>query len=551
MIFDNNRWVYEGLSRFNFFPNQKAPIGELPPCITSRQLTPEVAELVLAAEGPKARDTTVGYDEVSYLMTRHDNIPRRLSLIHPVPYLRMASHIWTHWNEISSAVGSENSAIKPERHDDPRILIMNYEDVLSKSRHILSASFGKRFKVETDIASCFNSIYSHSIPWAVVGVAAEKARMRGEGQTHWSDRLDAMQRTAKRKETVGVAIGPGTSSVIVEIILGQVDERLREKGYEFRRFIDDYICFAETHDKAQAFLSDVGRFLSDYRLHLNLQKTSIVELPEPLSASWVTELSNALESLTFVVDEKEGAKIYSNGATQYLDLAIKLNRETRDGSILKYAFGSLIAWIHESALYDVSEYLVNLAWHYPALLPYLDSLHEKFPTSLDSYEPQLNAIIIENAKHRRSDGMAWPLHLMRKAGLKLTNEAIESIMASRDCVAYTLLFEMHQADDRIIDFAKDLLGQDALERDQYWLLLYQLAYHKAISSHESEKGFAVMLEHMVNFVPSNDKTTIAEEYCNYLNNPFWEEGEKPLSLGDWVLKQGNPERDLQDDPFGQ
>ncbi|MDR5765830.1 MULTISPECIES: antiviral reverse transcriptase Drt4 [unclassified Caballeronia] len=549
MIFDDNRWVYEGLSRFNFFPNQKAPIGELPPCITSRQLTPEVAELVLAAEGPKARDTTVGYDEVSYLMTRHDNIPRRLSLIHPVPYLRMVSHIWTHWNEISPAVGSESSAIKPERHDDPRILIMNYEDVLSKSRHILSASFGKRFKVETDISSCFNSIYSHSIPWAVVGVAAEKARIRGEGQIHWSDRLDAMQRTAKRKETVGVSIGPGTSSVIVEIILGNVDARLREKGYEFRRFIDDYICFAETYDKAQGFLLELGRFLSDFRLHLNLQKTSIVELPEPLSASWVTELSNALESLMLVANEKEGAKIFANGATQYLDLAIKLNRETRDGSILKYAFGSLIAWIHESALYDVSEYLINLAWHYPALLPYLDSLQEKFPEGLNSYEPQLNAIIIENAKHRRSDGMAWPLHLMRKTGLKLTGEAIESILASRDCVAYTLLFEIHQADEQIIAFAKNLLDQESLERDQYWLLLYQLAYHKAIPLHEHEKGFAVMLEHTVNFVPSDDKTTIAEQYCDYINNPFWEEGEGPLSMSDWTLEQAKPETGVEDDPL--
>ncbi|SAL53548.1 Reverse transcriptase (RNA-dependent DNA polymerase) [Caballeronia peredens] len=550
MIFDDNRWVYEGLSRFNFFPNQKAPIGELPPCITSRQLTPEVAELVLAEEGPKARDATVGYDEVSYLMTRHDNIPRRLSLIHPVPYLRMAGHIWTHWNEISSAVGSENSAIKPERHDDARILIMNYEDVLSKSRHILSASFGKRFKVETDIASCFNSIYSHSIPWAVVGFEAEKARLRGEGVSHWSDRLDLMQRTAKRKETVGVSIGPGTSSIIVEIILGKVDARLREKGYEFRRFIDDYICFAETHDKAQSFLSDVGRFLSDYRLHLNLQKTSIVELPQPLSASWVTELSNALESLMLVASEQEDAKIFANGATQYLDLAIKLNRETRDGSILKYAFGSLIAWIHENALYDVSEYLINLAWHYPALLPYLDSLHDKFPESLNSYEPQLNAIIIENAKHRRSDGMAWPLHLMRKTGLKLTSETIESILASRDCVAYTLLFEMHQADDQIIAFAKDLLDQDYLERDEYWLLLYQLAYHDVIPLHENEKGFAVMLEHKVNFVPADDTKTTTEAYCDYLNNPFWEEGEGPLSMSDWILEQAKLGREVKDDPLG-
>lgn len=34
--------VFRALSRFNYFPNQKQAIGELPDCFTTSSLTPEV-----------------------------------------------------------------------------------------------------------------------------------------------------------------------------------------------------------------------------------------------------------------------------------------------------------------------------------------------------------------------------------------------------------------------------------------------------------------------------------------------------------------------------
>ena len=43
---DNKRTLYEALTRYNYFPNQRASVGELPPSIDTRQFTPEVAEAV-------------------------------------------------------------------------------------------------------------------------------------------------------------------------------------------------------------------------------------------------------------------------------------------------------------------------------------------------------------------------------------------------------------------------------------------------------------------------------------------------------------------------
>ncbi|EEA03503.1 conserved hypothetical protein [Burkholderia sp. H160] len=535
MAIIHHRHIYESLTRWNYFPNQKAPVGELPPSVSTRQFTPEVAELVASYDEPKGR-RGIRYDDVSYLMTRHNNVPRELALIHPRPYARLARKIWEHWDELEPLANSENSAIKPEQHQDGRMFIMNYEDAQTRTATALETSFAKRFRVETDIAGCFHSIYSHSIPWATVGFEREKARVRDNGAPHWSNELDSLQMAARRGETVGLAVGPGTSSVLVELILGRVDDKLRQSGFVFRRYIDDYIGYCETHEKANEFLTTLGTELAAYRLRLNLQKTTIVALPEPLVEPWVVALGSELNGR--VARAEDGTtRMFIPDAVQYLDFATRLNNETRDGSVLKYAVGSLLPHLDNNALFSVASYLVNLSWHYPALLPYLEVLVQDERELLAPYSAHISAIIVENAKHHRSDGMAWPLHLAKRANIQLSAEAIASVIASKDCVACALLFELHQADGAVIEFARDTLNTGYHDRDQQWLLLYQLYYHDVIQRPGDELSFEILRDHKVNFIPTNSNETDAEAYCQYIDNPFREEEELVLSLPEWVAEK--------------
>jgi hypothetical protein len=133
--------------------------------------------------------------------------------------------------------------------------------------------------------------------------------------------------------------------------------------------------------------------------------------------------------------------------------------------------------------------------------------------------------------------MAWPLHLAKKAKLQLTNEAIEGILRSRDCVACTLLFELHQADDRIIELAKELLDSGHHERDQQWLLLYHLYFHDAIPRADDEECFQVLRDNNVNFIPQGEEKTDAELYCEYVDNPFREDEEVVQSYPDWKAEK--------------
>lgn len=515
-LLGEERAFYEGLTRHNYFPNQKDGTRELPPCFSTRQFTPEIVELLVQIPEPKDR-RKIGYDHVEFLATRYNNVPRALGLIHPKAYAYLSQAIYKNWDKLKIVQDNKSSMIKPELHQDGRIMVMNYEDSSKKNINALNSGFGKQFRVHTDIASCFHSIYSHSIQWAAIGFDAAKAEMtkKRKKKKTWYEDLDFYQRQAKRNETQGIPIGPATSSIVVEFILRNIDQALSINGFEFKRYIDDYVCYCESHEQAQRFIQVLGRELNIYKLNINLHKTHIVELPEPINDDWVAELAAALPN-HYIDEEYKSRKLTETEIVHYLDLSVKLNKSTTDGSVVKYAVSSIIRHIGTHATEAVLEYVINLAWHYPILLPYLDSLLELNSTTLEKYTGKLNAIVVKNAKNNRSDGMAWPLYLLNKFELPVTVEAFSEALKSKDCIALICLYESGQSSQHIIDFANAIHCGSEYEKDKYWLLLYQIYLDGHIDCPYGDGVFELLKEHAVNFLPEEKVKNITEQYIDYL-----------------------------------
>ena len=140
--------------------------------------------------------------------------------------------ITENWEHLKYVSENKISRIIPERHGDGRIAIMDYETQFSKEQHMVASSFGQRFIVNTDIANFYPSIYSHSVPWAVVGLDEAKAN-RGNREK-WYNQLDRALRLTTRDETNGIAIGPATSNIIAEAILARVDDNLAKEFTYYR-----------------------------------------------------------------------------------------------------------------------------------------------------------------------------------------------------------------------------------------------------------------------------------------------------------------------------
>ncbi|WP_296507872.1 antiviral reverse transcriptase Drt4 [Rhodoferax sp.] len=533
VVFATRRHFLEALTRWNYFPNQKSSASELPPNICTKGFTPEVAfklsEIQLNKERRKG-----GFDLVEYRATRYNNVSRVLGLIHPLAFANVFAAFDANYAELEAARADENSAIHVEQHSDGRMLIMNYEDFETKAARAVQQSFGKRFRAHTDVANCFGSIYTHSLEWAIQGFEVAKASLVSSNQpTHWSSNLDRVLRMSKRNETSGLPIGPATSSIAVEVILAAVDRELRKRNFSFERYIDDYAALCATYEEAQDFTRTLGKELSKYRLTLNLAKTHIAELPEPAQEKWVAELMSAATPL--LREDGQISYLNSGDAFQFLDHAIRLNNETPDGSVIKFAVAIVAGRVKDNAAANVFEFVLNLAWHYPILLPYL----EKIDARADSYDKEklvekLNSIISVNVDHRRSDGICWALYYLERLEAAPSDSSIARVIESEDCVAIAMLSNFEVAVDRINAYAKSILNSNLYAKDQNWLLLYQLYRRGLIADpYENEKTFEVLKQYEVDFFCVEGASTLAEKYCDYVSNPFIEDTDRQ-NFDEWL-----------------
>ncbi|MDC5806385.1 RNA-directed DNA polymerase [Vibrio europaeus] len=501
------RLLYEALTRYNYFPNQKSNINELPPCLSTRQFTPEIAEQLAALRENDNRKSN-GYDVVIYNATRYNNAFRELSLVHPKAHALLSKHIHDNWDEIAYIEENDNSIIKPDRHQDGRLMVMNYEDPIEKTTRTLTSSFGKRFQVHADVSNCFNSIYSHAIAWGLVGFEHAKAN-RGRGE--WFNKLDEYQRKCKRNETQGIPIGPATSSVSVEIVLGKVDEKLRDEGFQFHRYVDDYSCYCETNEDAHRFIRILGNTLSRYKLTLNIQKTEIIEHPVPDQDSWVLNLLGALPSRLHKAHPDE-PKLTDAEAITFINHALVINKKTPDGSVLKYAIQLIINFLDSNYHTAVYRSVLNLSWHFPILIPYLEMLLEHANLHNDELTEHLNKLVLENCNYRRSDGICWPLYIMKKKGILVQEDTIKAVVESEDCVGLTILSSMLLIKDPIVEFAQKIIdSNDNYTKDSYWLLLYQLFRSRDVVNAYQNRMFEILLENDVNFLPEDGVETDAEK----------------------------------------
>lgn len=138
-----------------------------------------------------------------------------------------------------------------------------------------------------DISNCFNSIYSHSISWAILGKSEAKDCI--EGGDGFSSEFDRLMRNSNYGETAGIPIGPEISRIFSEIILQrcdiEVEKSLSRKGfldrrdYTIRRYIDDYFVFCNTEHHREIIITTISDEIAKYNLHLSESKSSTMYRP--------------------------------------------------------------------------------------------------------------------------------------------------------------------------------------------------------------------------------------------------------------------------------
>ena len=176
----------------------------------------------------------------------------------------------------------------------------------------------KKFKylVKFDLQSCFDSIYTHSISWAVGGGRDNVKLLPGYKGNWLGDAFDEMMQSLNARETNGIVIGPEFSRIFAEIILQNIDEKVenelrREKlfnkvNYECYRYVDDYFLFYNDKKEEQLILECFSKWLSEYKLCISPSKT--VEYDRP----FVTNVTKAKLRINKLVQSIGKQKIWEH-----------------------------------------------------------------------------------------------------------------------------------------------------------------------------------------------------------------------------------------------
>jgi hypothetical protein len=162
------------------------------------------------------------------------------------------------------------------------ILINNF----TSSRSFINLEQDYNTLLKIDVKSCFDSIYTHSICWAVKNKKFAKSNSTSDNFENLFDKL--MQRS-NFNETNGILTGPEICRIFSEIIFQKIDnlliKRLKGNGlnlgviFDIKRYVDDYFVFSNSIDIANLIEHEINDLLHEYKLHTNESKRVISERP--------------------------------------------------------------------------------------------------------------------------------------------------------------------------------------------------------------------------------------------------------------------------------
>jgi hypothetical protein len=187
------------------------------------------------------------------------------------------------------------------------------------------------YLLRLDVARCFDSIYTHSIEWAIYGRDNVKSNRKAYEGT-FPSRFDSLISALNEDETNGILIGPEVSRIFAEIIFQRIDrdicDALEAVGivhnvdYVGFRYVDDYFFFYNAVENKDIVQRAVGHALRAYKLHIQDAKILCVETPHltPLSLAKVAVRQSVARSLNASLVEPAEPLVNGVEASQCVDV---------------------------------------------------------------------------------------------------------------------------------------------------------------------------------------------------------------------------------------
>lgn len=224
----------------------------------------------------------------SFLMNKDGQYDwRRLTIVHPVPYVDLVNSITKEWPSITNRFQDFQADKRiqcisipvesTDRKSDTETTILNWWKNLEQASIRYNLIY--KYCIKTDITDCYGSIYTHTISWAIHGKAWSKNHRKhnvGLGNI-----IDSSIQYLQSGQTNGIPQGSILFDFIAEIVLGYADFELSRKlaniteEFHIIRYRDDYRIFSNSKELSEKILRELSDVLSELNMHFNSKKTDI------------------------------------------------------------------------------------------------------------------------------------------------------------------------------------------------------------------------------------------------------------------------------------
>lgn len=464
--------LYEGLLAHGFFTEKLPPVFTAVPFFDYCKTLP----------APFSFNRN---EYISFRTMRNINIPRQMGIPTPMSYQRLCATLRDNWDTIQQHFHAQTdgqsyrlSRIHVRKEfGSKQIFEMKYKnwrvDGNPESDLLIHEKGVSRYLVKADISTCFPSIYTHSIPWALVG--KKQAKDTAGNGALWYNQIDKACQNVKYGETHGLLIGPHASNLISELILTVVDKRLYDIGYRYARNIDDYDCYVNSYEQAERFLLDLEEVLREYDLSINHKKTKLIELPIGIETNWKHQLSGLPTIGEFGMIE------YPQVNT-FIDIALKLATDTGDFAIINYAIKKLAGMnLSDNAKKLASKRFIHMAALHPYLLHLMDEFvftpYEVGPTEIKMLS---DTIYRDATRVNDYERICYAIYFALRYDFFLDELDKDYVIRQKDCIMLVLTWiyymkanhwKRNSTDVKLLN--KEAMALKGTDMGRYWLFCYE------------------------------------------------------------------------------
>lgn len=202
----------------------------------------------------------------------------------------------------------------------------------SEEHHWCERHFSYLHKL--DISQCFDSIYTHSVAWAVYKRDYVKKYL-SEARKTFPSKFDRLMQSMNHNETNGIVIGPELSRIFAEIILQDIDSTIQDslkvkglivkKDYQIFRYVDDYFIFCNEQHVFDEIKKVIQISLKEFKLTLNKNKEEVYERPiiTPISIAKKKIAKLISDTIDYKLEDKEEGEEFRKGSINIAESSLK------------------------------------------------------------------------------------------------------------------------------------------------------------------------------------------------------------------------------------